>query len=366
MRIFREEQIINCITGATLMASGGGGSLKNGLDMLDKYKKDHPGAKIEIKVIKPEEMNPGAYAAVTCGMGAPMALKKVDFSKYATNAYMCLKDMAALMTPPRNIEYSLSVELGGFSTFIPMLISLLNDVPMVDADGAGRAVPALDTLLLNVNGCDTSPLAMANGDNDKVEIFLNDPKNAPLGELIGRNICGAFGNMSGLSGWMVSQKEINDRIITDSIDLSERVGQCIKYCTDNKVEVFANLKERGIVDATYLGRGKITDKKVETSQGFDFGYTTIETEKGKYQIKFQNENLVIYLNGKAYMTCPDIIMMYDAKTYLPLTNADNNIGMDVVLGKIKIDDKWKKNSKFFDYWRKYLKIAGYTGEYIPY
>ena len=132
-------------------------------------------------------------------------LKNVDFSQYAVNAFNTLRDMAAEMDPPRKLEYCIPVELGGFNTFCPMLISLLNDIPFVDCDGAGRAVPALDTLLLHVNGLDTSPLAMADGSDNKVMIKLKDPKDAHMGEEIGRWICTAFGQIAGLSGWMVTR-----------------------------------------------------------------------------------------------------------------------------------------------------------------
>jgi DUF917 family protein len=72
-------------------------------------------------------------------MGAPSAIKEVDFSVYATNAFNLLSEMAAQMG--RKITYSMAVELGGFNTFVPMLILLVQKIPFVDTDGAARAVP---------------------------------------------------------------------------------------------------------------------------------------------------------------------------------------------------------------------------------
>lgn len=174
-RILKEEQLIDVIWGATLMGGGGGGAMVGGTDLLDTYKKLHPEKPVELTLLETCDMDPEAYGAVTAGMGAPTVLKNVDFSQYAVNAFNALKEMGAKMDPPRKLEYSVPVELGGFNTFCPMLISLLNDIPFIDCDGAGRAVPALDTLLLHINGLDTSPLAMADGKNNKVTI------NAVLG-----------------------------------------------------------------------------------------------------------------------------------------------------------------------------------------
>ena len=42
----------------------------------------------------------------------------------------------------------------------------------------------------------TSPIALANGVNDKITVELADSHNAPLAEKIGRDICGEFGNIN--------------------------------------------------------------------------------------------------------------------------------------------------------------------------
>ena len=192
-RILKEEQLIDVIWGATLMGGGGGGAMVGGTDLLDTYKKLHPEKPVELTLLETCDMDPEAYGAVTAGMGAPTVLKNVDFSQYAVNAFNALKAMGAKMDPPRKLEYSVPVELGGFNTFCPMLISLLNDIPFIDCDGAGRAVPALTPCCCISTGWITSSFGDGrNGKNNKVTIELNDAKDAPMGEEIGRWICNAL------------------------------------------------------------------------------------------------------------------------------------------------------------------------------
>ena len=62
----------------------------------------------------------------------------VDFSKYAANAFTLLQEVAARYG--KDLQYNIPVELGGFSIFFPLLLSLITGFPTVDADGAGRAV----------------------------------------------------------------------------------------------------------------------------------------------------------------------------------------------------------------------------------
>ena len=65
MRKLYEQDIIEVLYGATLLGAGGGGSLKQGLGMLDGLKKD--GNKIEVDLLDLDEIGDNEYAAVVCG-----------------------------------------------------------------------------------------------------------------------------------------------------------------------------------------------------------------------------------------------------------------------------------------------------------
>lgn len=364
-RILNEEQLIDVIWGATLMGGGGGGAMVGGTDLLNTYKKLHPEKPVELTLIESGEMAPDAYAAVTAGMGAPTVLKSVDFSQYAVNAFNTLKEMAAEMDPPRKLEYCIPVELGGFNTFCPMLISLLEGIPFVDCDGAGRAVPALDTLLLHVNGLDTSPLAMADDKDNKVMIKLKDPKDAPMGEEIGRWICTAFGQIAGLSGWMVTKSEIEGSLPCGTVTLCEKIGHELRKCAATGGDVFGNLAAAG-VDCKFLAKGKVAKCENLQQKGFDYGKVYVSADDGEWIIYFQNENLLITHDGKPVMTVPDITCYYDAATGMPLTNADISEGMEIVLGAIKAPDAWWKNPNMFEIWKPFLENVGYEGGNIPF
>lgn len=364
-RILNEEQLIDVIWGATLMGGGGGGSASIGVALLETYKKLHPEKPVELALIEPGDMEAGSYAAVTAGMGAPTVLKTVDFSKYAVNAFNTLKEMAADMKPSRKLTYCFPVELGGFNTFCPMLISLLEGIPFIDADGAGRAVPALDTLLLHINGLDTSPLAMADDKDNQVCIKLKDPKDAPMGEEIGRWICTAFGQLSGLSGWMVTKDEILKSLPCGTVTLCEKIGHELRACAKNGGNAFEVLSAAGI-ECRYLTRGKVVKQENLQAKGFDYGKVYVQADDGEWIIYFQNENLLVAHDGKPIMTVPDITCYYNAATGEPLTNADISEGMDICLGAIKAPDAWWYSADMFDVWKPFLSNVGYEGGNIPF
>jgi len=380
-----EENMRDIIWGATLMGGGGGGSISSGTLLLDSYKDRHPGEVLDVEMIDATDMPANTYAAATAGMGAPAAIAGVDFSAWAANAFAVLRDLAA--RDGKTLAYNYPVELGGFSTFFPLLLSLQSGLPTVDCDGAGRAVPALETLLLNVNDCPTSPLGLANGDNDKITIELDNPLNAPTAEKIGRNISAAFGNMVGISGWLVDKNDIQNKICVGTISLSQQIGAILRrsnYPIANRFEALAS--ELGM-QVKIICKGRITDIHTETHGGFDYGTMTVRDDRQGYHgeqfsIKFQNENLVLSrvdtTGNEPLMTVPDLTCFYcidpngndNATAGMPLSNADCRIGMDIALAVIKVDPKWFANPtspmKWWDVWAECMRTAEYTGPYLSY
>lgn len=88
MRKLYEQDIIEVLYGATLLGAGGGGSLKQGLGMLDGLKKD--GNKIEVDLLDLDEIGDNEYAAVVCGLGSPVAMldpNKPAFGPDAVHAF---------------------------------------------------------------------------------------------------------------------------------------------------------------------------------------------------------------------------------------------------------------------------------------
>ena len=381
MRKFSYEDIVDMIWGATLLGGGGGGSMLNGVDMFEKYISDHglSPADISVDVIEPDEMEEGAFAAVTAGMGAPTRIKDVDFSKYTTNTFEAFQEFAL----PGKVSYSMAVELGGFNTFVPMLISLVKGIPFVDSDGAARAVPALETLLLHVNGNDTSPLVMANAyegsdEYDVVTIKLKDPKNAALGENLGRGVCIAFDMLSGLCGWMMEKDTILKTLPVGTVSLSQKVGSVLR--DDGIKAKFDALAEKGVVECRELARGKVTGGENLQAKGFDFGYIEVTDENTGvvWRIEFQNENLVVSTGGgkigEVKMTAPDIICSYNSDTSQPLTNADyfdidgKLIEQNVVIGAVKVSKEWwiTGDERVASVWKEYFGHVEYDGPLVKY
>lgn len=349
MQILNEQDIINVMNGAALLAAGGGGCFDDGMILLESFKKNHPDKPIVVRLVDSSEMEDDTYAAVVAGMGAPTEGAGKDFTPCAVDAFAEVQRMAAEMG--KGVHYTMPVEMGAFNTFVPMLISLMTGLPTLDADAAGRAVPGLDTLLSHINGGATSPLAMADDNGNITHIRCADPHDAVMAQNIASPIARAFHSNAGIAGWIMGRDEIQARIPTGTISLAKAIGEVIQQA-----------------------RAFATDFK----DGFDVGSYVIGEEEGCYKILFQNENLLLYQlaaggEERLLMTAPDIITLYNAQNGDPITNEDlflhREAGdldtLQVALGVIRVDQKWWRRPENTEAaWRPYFDVLGYGDEVV--
>src|SRR3546814_3291297 len=69
-------------------------------------------------------------------------------------------------------------------------------------------------------------------------------------------------------------------------------------------------------DAEVIFRGKITGLERDTSKGWVFGNCTVSAMTGSEQaeLKFQNENLIVTVDGRLRCIVPDLVTIVDAET----------------------------------------------------
>lgn len=384
MKYFDEISILNVMRGATLLASGGGGSLKDGLIMLAAYKKAHPDNEIKVAVCTADEMSADGNAVVVAVMGAPSGGANQDITPCVLNAYDEITNIATAQGA--NIKYTLPIEMGGFNTFVPMLISMTNETPIIDADACGRAVPSLDTALSHINGCKTSPVALADIKNDRAVITTDDPYDAALVQKMASPIVEIFEQNAGIAGWMLQRPEIKNCIPNGTLTTAYNIGSVLEEVSAAKdADIFYLIKAAGFCEAeTLMDNANIYDFQTGLKNGWDVGgyYVgyDISDRTGMYHILFSNESLLIYRvfaggEERLIMTAPDIIALYDSTSYQPLTNEDLQLyqeagrlgDLKVTLGVIKVDEKWwlypeKANAS----WKKYFAPLGYDGDIVRY
>lgn len=391
--IYHEQEIDCILKGATLLAAGGGGSYSLGAEILKSFKEQNPDVEIKIQLCDVQEMKDGESTFGVGIMGSPSAhASEEELAKVALLSYGETLELARRYG--KDPEYALALELGGANTLIPLLCAMKYDLKVVDADLCGRAVPGLETALSSVNGLPTAPFALTDGEGNSYDINMADPYDAAGVESVAVAILDHLQSNGGFTGFYFSGEEISENVPTNSLTQCMQIGQCIETFQAMSIEerqerpLFQMLNEMNypIQCATLTTKASPVqyfhqESAAGGARDKGYYYLGVEGEPGNYfYIQFNNETMAVsVLNDSGDYDCiataPCIITMYDENTGMPLTNADlkeqilsgNGDALNVMLGIIKVDEKWWNNpAATTRAWKPYLEEAGYMGDIVRY
>lgn len=367
MRKLYRQDMLEILYGATLLGAGGGGSLKFGMDMLQKLTEQKE--VIELDLLTLEEIEDTDYAAMVAGLGSPVAMMYEDLPMFGPDAvYAFQAFQKAFLAEGKNLKYLYSGEMGGFNTFVPMLVAILSDknvekrIKFLDTDGNGRAVPELNTSLTSQRGFPPFPIGLGNYTGDEIIAYPTDDK---AGEVIARQLCMAYNMRIGFSTWGMAKHELQSHSVDGCITYAQKIGQAFMKAMAEKIDLMDELSK--VMEVREFCRGKIEKLELKQEGGFDYGVTVVAGMDGKkYYIDFKNENLVVRDEaGKAYLTAPDIIGMVDLDTMMPLTNADVKESMNVLVIMAPVDERWwSEDFKAYECWLPELNKVGFHDKQV--
>lgn len=356
-RLLGEKELEDIVWGSALLGAGGGGSPYDGLKLVEQMEN-------RIEIYDVADLPESASAVSVGGIGAPKVMLEKGFGPEAVFAYEAIKNMAAVGGV--NLAYLMPGEIGGLNSITPLYVAAQKGVPVVDADGNGRAVPELSTGLYPIYKIPTSPLVVANKAGDVIVAYLKDPLNTTMAETIARTAAVSFGMLAAFATWIVDMATIKKYLVPKSISKAEEIGKAIRESKAGGLGVVEEIAK--ITSGGEIFRGKI--KKIETKAvgGFDFGRTIIEggdTYKNDVlNIDFKNENIIAWKDNEPVAMVPDLIAMMEVEGK-PLSNADTKEGMEIAILGIPAPEPWKRIPEGFDCWKPILEKLGYEGPYIP-
>lgn len=333
MRKLHKQDIVEILYGATLLGAGGGGSLCFGLDMLKKL--EETGEIIELDLLELNEIGDDEYAAMVAGLGSPVAMldsKLPMFGPDAVHAFRAFQK--AFLAEGKHVKYLYSGEMGGFNTFVPMLVAILSDkdpvkrIKFLDVDSNGRAVPELNTTLNSFYGFPPKPMGLGSYEGNQIAVY---PINDHAGEQIARQMCMLYDMRIGFSTWGMNKAEMSKALAIGCVTEAQNIGKAFLAAKEKHTDLMDELKK--VMTVREFCRGTIEKLDLKQEGGFDFGTTVVKGDDGhKYFIDFKNENLILRdEKGKTIMTAPEGIGLVDLDTLTPLTNADTKEGMKLLV-----------------------------------
>lgn len=349
------EEIKQIATGASLLGSGGGGNPYIGKLMAISAIKEHG----PVTVLDPNEVPDDAFIVSAANIGAPaVAMEKFPNGREFEDAFRMFEDYTG-----KKVYGTFPVEAGGINSMMPIIAGAKMGLPVVDADGMGRAFPELQMTTFDLAGHPVTPMALADERGNTAMISTCDSKWA---EKVARQVTVAMGATSTSAICGVTGKDIREAGVLGIMSFCQKIGQLIENANDFNSTAEALNALLKLTHGFLLMSGKIVDISHVTRGGFNFGTTTIEgldTDSGRTgKIDFQNENLMMSVDGEVLVTSPDLIMMVDSETLLPVTNEEAHYGKRVHVVGLPANEKWRTPEGIACVGPRYFK---YDVDYVP-
>lgn len=204
-------------------------------------------------------------------------------------------------------------------------------LPVVDADGMGRAFPELSMETFAVYGVHGSPLALAGERGERVIIDTGEDDRQM--ELLARAITIRLGGVGHIAEYAMTGADVRRTAIPRTLSMGLALGRAIWQARERKTDPFEAIADT-LSTTLYnrvveLFRGKVIDVERRTTEGFAKGVTRIASDDDELVIRFQNENLTAERGGRLLAIVPDLICVLEAETAEPITTEGLRYGQRV-------------------------------------
>lgn len=319
---------LECIAiGAGILGTGGGGNPYRGKLLARRHLREGG----QMIVVPLDDLPVDALGVSVGGMGAPViGIERIIRGDEALTALRRLEQRLG-----RPVTHVVPGEVGGSNSTIPLVVSAQSGLPVVDADGMGRAFPELQQTTFFIEGAPPSPAAIA--DYRHSTLVFDDLPDANSLERIARAATVAMGGAASFAFAPMSGAEMKRMAIPGTLSLARRVGAAVRAARRlHELPVAAACAATG---GQVLFWGKVTDVQRRLVAGFARGELLLEGSgecRGHaMRIAFQNENLIAWRDSQVEpaATAPDLICLVDELSAEPVTTEIVRYGLRVaVLG----------------------------------
>lgn len=316
--------------GATLLGTGGGGDPYIGKMLVERVLGDQ-----SITILDPAEIDDDLFVIPTAQMGAPTVM--IEKIPAGTEPSLALRTLEKHLG--RTADATMPIECGGINSMIPLVVAAETGLPVVDADGMGRAFPELSMETFAVYGVHGSPLALAGERGETVIIDTGDDDRHM--EWLARGITIRLGGVGHIAEYAMSGADVKRTAVPRTISMALSLGRAIREAREAHRSPIEAIKE-ALAPTLYshvreLFVGKVTDVERRTTEGFAKGKAIVSSldpsDADQLEISFQNENLIARIGDEVIAIVPDLICVVDIDSGEPITTEGLRYGQRVrVLG----------------------------------
>lgn len=335
LAIRSDQEIQDFARGCTFMGTGGGGDPRDGIAWLKAARDEGK----EIAWVNHTEIQDDAWTVCPFLMGSIAPLteetkKKMQRLGLTKDAYKSIQaESVRLLEEYMDVKVGaiVAIELGGSNTPGAVAAASRLGIPAVDGDYTGRAIPEIPQTTPYLNDLPLWPISSVDKYGNLA--VIKESTGYEMAERIGKFIAAASFGLAGQAGFLFKGSDMKRVVIPGTLTKCLEIGRSIRESREaGRDPVREIIKE---LDGWLLFEGEVSKKEWEDKEGYYWGTHTItgldDFKEVEFKIWFKNENHVSWLNGKPYVTSPDMLIVVNRETGEPLANFDIAEGQHVAV-----------------------------------
>jgi uncharacterized protein len=336
--------------GCAILGAGGGGDTKVGLLWAMNAVRDHG----PVPVVDLDELDDEDLVMPCGGIGAPtVGIEKIERGDEILRIRPVVEELWG-----KPVVALFAAEIGGTNGMAPAAWGAVAGLPILDADGMGRAFPEVPQVTMAVAGISPNPAVMTD-ERGNVVVFRGI--DGGWMERMERALAVEFGGQASSSEYQCTVAQAKTGTVRSSVSLAVGIGRVLTEAERDPVGALAQA-----LDAEILIAGKVVDVERRTTAGFVRGQVTIDGLGGDagrtMRLEIQNENLVALEGDRVHAMVPDIITVIDTESGLAIQTERVRYGQRVSVLAFPCDPIWRTPAG--------LELAGprafgYDLDYVP-
>ncbi len=250
--------------GCAVLGAGGGGDTYVALLQALQATEDYG----PVPLVDLDELPHDSLIMPCGGIGAPT----VSIEKLVNgNEGARLREQLEYLTG-RQVTALLASEIGGGNGVLPIAWAAAMHLPLVDADGMGRAFPEIPQVTMQLAGISPSPAVIT---DERGNLIVFRTISGDWMERLERAAAVEFGGAASSTEFSMTAAQARGATVRNSVSLAIRIGEAIAGAESEPVA--ALIAE---IEAFRLVSGKISDVERQTRSGFVRGSVVVEARPG--------------------------------------------------------------------------------------
>lgn len=319
--------------GCAVLGAGGGGDTDLPLLMALRAVEEHG----PVPLVRLGEL-PDDGLVMPCGsIGSPaVATERL----WSGDEGFVLRDTVEAMRGQR-VCALMCFTVGGANGVLPVTWAARLGLPLVDADGMGRALSGLHRQAMHLAGIAAGPVVLTDGRGNTMVLHPDDDDWA---ERLARGATGTLGGVCAATLYLMTVEEAPAAAIEGSISRAFHLGDALGALGEAGRQAPVGVALGG----TLLIRGKVVDVERRVDEGFVHGSATVagtaECEGRHLRLELQNEFLLAIDDGLPRAAVPDVISVLASDTGDPVATERLAYGERVTVVALPAPDVWRSEA----------------------